>query len=70
MSKTKYTITETTITDEQGRKIKTYGLKCNNQSVMSDISCNKQIVQSLIDRIDNQELDIQQLIYIIEDSII
>ncbi len=69
MSKAKYTITKSVIQDEQGRSIKTYGLK-SNDIVVPDISCHKQTVLNLIERLGNEELDAKQLMYIIEDIII
>ena len=70
MSKVKYTITETLIEDGQCRKFKSYGIKLNGKIVMNDISCNKQVVLNLIKRLGYEEIDPQQLVYIIEDSII
>ncbi|MBQ7045743.1 MAG: hypothetical protein IJN65_04540 [Clostridia bacterium] len=70
MRKEKYKLICSLSEDEQGRSIKTYGIVVNDKTEIPDISCNKQTVLELIERLGDEDLSMQQLFYIIEDSII
>lgn len=70
MCKEKYKLICNLSEDEQGRRIKTYGIVIDDVTEISDISCDKQTVLNLIERLGDEDVAMQQLLYIIEDSII
>ena len=71
MQSAKYKIISAQIKNQDGYKAKTYGIKIvATDTDIQDISCDRKIVENLISRLGNESIELKQLMYIIEDSIV
>ena len=70
MQEQRYKLIKSSVKDEIGNRVEVYGILVNGKTQIPDISCDKTVVTDLIKRLDNENIPIKQLMYIIEDSII
>ena len=64
-----YSINQTTIIDENGKTIKTYGISCGNRTI-KDISTNKKKVERLVELCNKNKLSPIHLDDVIDDFLV
>ena len=64
-----YSINQTTIIDENGKTIKTYGITCGNR-IIKDISIDKKKVEQLVELCNKNKLSPIHLDDVIDDFLV